>query len=188
MIRGKVSAVSFEPSVHHLDWIDGTYRVGVAARNVPDLTIGDDVVVLPAAEHAALVAVAGQRAIPPGLALCYVEGACAWFTSQPVNSQWGDDWNDAPYECNAGTPYEHREVHGSDKQPWTLFKIRFDVNLFSTPADDGACLSVQDINMGQVPWLSHGRAWLFAGATPAEFIEFVQAAGGQVYLPIGEDA
>lgn len=20
--------------------------------------------------------------------------------------QWGDDWNDAPYDCNAGTVYE----------------------------------------------------------------------------------
>lgn len=28
--------------------------------------------------------------------LCYVDGNCAYFTTQPLDQQWGDDWNDAP--------------------------------------------------------------------------------------------
>lgn len=38
--------------------------------------------------------------------LCYVEGAWAYFTTQALDEQWGDDWDDAPYESNAGHPYE----------------------------------------------------------------------------------
>ena len=26
--------------------------------------------------------------------LCYIEGNAAFFTTQPVHEQWGDDWND----------------------------------------------------------------------------------------------
>lgn len=37
--------------------------------------------------------------------LCYVEGCWAFFTTKPLSDQWGDDWNDAPYEHNAGRPY-----------------------------------------------------------------------------------
>lgn len=37
--------------------------------------------------------------------LCYVDGNRAYFTTQPLDQQWGDDWDDAPYEHNAGTPY-----------------------------------------------------------------------------------
>lgn len=38
--------------------------------------------------------------------LCYIDGPWAYFTTQPVAEQWGDDWDDAPYEHNAGDPYE----------------------------------------------------------------------------------
>ncbi len=37
--------------------------------------------------------------------LCYVEGSWAYFTTQELKNQWGDDWNDTPYEHNAGDPY-----------------------------------------------------------------------------------
>lgn len=39
--------------------------------------------------------------------LCYIEHNAnrAWFTSADLKDQWGDDWNDAPYAHNAGTPY-----------------------------------------------------------------------------------
>lgn len=38
--------------------------------------------------------------------LCYVDGQKAWFTDN-FEKQWGDDWNDKPYECNAEEPYDH---------------------------------------------------------------------------------
>lgn len=47
--------------------------------------------------------------------LCYVSGPFAYFTSKELSEQWGDDWNDAPYEHNAGEPYApcwHNTPHG----------------------------------------------------------------------------
>lgn len=44
--------------------------------------------------------------------LCYVDGGKAYFTTQKLEDQWGDDWDDAPYEHNAGIPTKpcwHRE-------------------------------------------------------------------------------
>jgi hypothetical protein len=40
--------------------------------------------------------------------LCYIAEPWAYFTTRPVEEQWGDDWDDAPYEHNAGRPYEWR--------------------------------------------------------------------------------
>ena len=37
--------------------------------------------------------------------LCLVKLPWAWFTTCQLDRQWGDDWNDAPYDCNAGYPY-----------------------------------------------------------------------------------
>lgn len=37
--------------------------------------------------------------------LCYIDGPWAYFTTQNLHKQWGDDWDDRPYECNAGSPY-----------------------------------------------------------------------------------
>ena len=47
--------------------------------------------------------------------LCYVDSdeyfdapMTLYFTElEDVTEQWGDDWDDAPYEHNAGTPYEN---------------------------------------------------------------------------------
>jgi len=52
------------------------------------------------AEPTALV----HRVVIPRL--CYVERQWAYFTTRPIAEQWGDDWDDAPYEHNAGEPYE----------------------------------------------------------------------------------
>lgn len=37
--------------------------------------------------------------------LCYVDGQRAYFTTAKLADQWGDDWDDALYEHNAGEPY-----------------------------------------------------------------------------------
>lgn len=37
--------------------------------------------------------------------LCYVDEPWAYFTTQKLEDQWGDDWEDSPYEHNAGKPY-----------------------------------------------------------------------------------
>jgi hypothetical protein len=43
-------------------------------------------------------------AINPKAVLCYVEGSKAYFTTQALADQWGDDWDHVPYEHNAETP------------------------------------------------------------------------------------
>lgn len=57
--------------------------------------------------------------------LCYVASNFAYFTTLPVEDQCGDDWDDAPYEHNAGTPYHpcwHNEpIHRNnprEKRGW----------------------------------------------------------------------
>lgn len=46
--------------------------------------------------------------------VCYFDEPWLFFTSAPLAAQWGDDWNDAPYEHNAGTPYPDHWVDGPD--------------------------------------------------------------------------
>ena len=115
------------------------------------------------------------------LKLCYVDGCWAYFTSQELSDQAGDDWNDAPYEHNAGEPYTpYRE--GED---WKVMKVAFD-GAFIEPYDmyTNSPWSVDEINAGACAWL---RTWtdgegLFAGATYREFVEFIQEHDGRVYL------
>ena len=111
--------------------------------------------------------------------LCFVLDSFAWFTTLPLTEQWGDDWNDAPYQWNAGEPYGEIGT--------TLTKLAFEVN-GDTP-DDAPAYSVEQINAGAVPWL---RSWpssetewsIPAEATPEEFTRIIQEAGGTVYAPV----
>lgn len=128
--------------------------------------------------------------------LCYVCGPWAYFTTRPLKDQWGDDWDDAPYEHSAGSPYTfHDHDRQAGREPWEIVKIVFD-GRFSTPADLawGNCpYSVQRINAGYVPWLvAEPDAVLPAGAEPvvipagttvSEFVRLIRAGGGTVYLP-----
>ena len=129
--------------------------------------------------------------------LCYVGGSFAYFTTQDLKNQWGDDWDDAPYDCNAGGPYEPSEAdldqYGSPK--WRILKFAFDGN-FSAPANSacsshyrelGRHLSVQDVNIEKAaPWLEgHNKKGdkieIHAGASIEEFREAIKAGGGVVY-------
>ena len=116
--------------------------------------------------------------------LCYIKGPWAFFTTLPLEDQCGDDWNDAPYEHNAGYPYEPREG-----ESWEIVKIAWD-GPFITP-DDGVInskYSVQSINRGDVAWL-RPVSWekmfrpITAGTTLQEFKDRMISAGGMVYFP-----
>jgi hypothetical protein len=123
--------------------------------------------------------------LPRGV-LCYASGNCAFFTTAPLNEQWGDDWNDAPYEHNAGEPYV--------MDGFAIHKVYFN-GPYETPADranGNSSYSVQDINNGNVAWLMLS-SWpgskrdvppIFAGTEYAEFVRKVNCAGGTVYAPI----
>jgi len=124
----------------------------------------------------------------PLAALCYVDGSKAYFTTAPLDKQWGDDWNDAPYEHNAGTPYE--------TEGFALFMVHFD-GPFETPADraqgGNSAYSVEAINRGDIAWLSPSRWWvpkdkkvrpIPAGTPYPDFVRMIRESGGTVWEPI----
>ena len=129
----------------------------------------------------------------PELKLCYVDGAWAYFTSQTLADVIGDDWNDVPYECNAGAPYtwgKHDAEQG--RAPWEIIKLAWDSPTLETPggfANGNSRYCVDQINAGLVPWLA--TYWgekppikVMAGASVFEFSLAVVASGGNVYWPI----
>ena len=135
--------------------------------------------------------------------LCYIENNFAYFTTQELDKQTGDDWNDAPYEHNAGTPYEPRIFYYADGRrekdltEWNedgtpkfeIYKVAYDYCGAETPAQiagSNSRYSVDMINAKVVPWLTdwpNGKRALFAGASVEEFITFIEDGGGTVYLP-----
>lgn len=141
--------------------------------------------------------------------LCYVHepwtstetNRVAYFTTQRLDQQWGDDWNDAPYDCNAGRPYTWRRTryakqpdgaHSWEPNPhpsWQVFEAEF-TGPFDTPA--GVAFNtpycVQDINSGKIPWLwtcpDDGEPVVInAGVTFTRFRTLVRRAGGTVGKP-----
>ncbi len=120
---------------------------------------------------------------PVDLVLCYVKPPWAYFTDKPLDKQWGDDWDDFPYDCNGGEPYDYP------------LRVAYDCEL-ETPAEKGGInvpWSVQQINSGVIAWLAT-PCWrkdkpvvIMAGATLPEFCQKVKEAGGNVYMSIDFD-
>jgi hypothetical protein len=129
-------------------------------------------------------------ASPGSPVLCYVKGQWAYFTTQKISEQWGDDWNDAPYEYNAGTPYEYVDHDRKEgRAPWQIVKVAWDGD-FETPRErhPSSPWSVEQINAGAAPWL-RTRRWhsgepviIRAGTTLEHFCELIREGGGAVYL------
>lgn len=132
--------------------------------------------------------------------LCYVEGNKAWF-SDNFENQWGDDWNDAPYEHNAGLPYDHWSELIEDnedifKRKWKHHEIKHKVLYFETkdwdevlPCDNfsNSPYSVEDINKQAVAWVHTSKFNILAGTTIEKFIETIESNGGKIYLQRGEE-
>ena len=137
------------------------------------------------------------------LKLCYIdqedeysERLELYFTEQDLDKQWGDDWDDTPYEHNAGTPYtedyskkELRVENGRGIYPKiNIYKIFLDTDDYEitliTPRTGtiNSNYSVRDINEGTVPWLVIKKldkivAKIMAGTTYNEFIEICKNIG-----------
>jgi len=123
--------------------------------------------------------------------LCYIDGNKAWFTNN-FEKQWGDDWNDSPYECNAGEPYDHWSELIEDnedifKRKWKHHKIKHKVLFFETndwsenlPLNG---YSVESVNKGKIAWLSTDKFNIYAGTSYKEFIKTIEENGGTVYIP-----
>ena len=79
--------------------------------------------------------------------LCYVDRVEEWkkiyqlFFTDNFETQWGDDWNDAPADCNAERPYEDDEHH------IVSMIIEFNRDVIDHLED----YSIEDINKGIVP-------------------------------------
>ena len=124
--------------------------------------------------------------------LCYIGGRCAYFTTQALNKQWGDDWDDAPYEHNAEVPYEPH-VAGED---WEITRVVFEAPLDTPDAGvSNSGYSVEMINRGDVAWLvpdqrgiiKDGSQPIPAGTTVSEFKRLIRLSGGEVYkVDLGE--
>jgi len=112
-----------------------------------------------------------------------VSAPWAYFTTQPLEKQWGDDWNDAPYEHNAGTPYGPYK----EGESWEIIRVAFD-GPFEAPCDgvSNSAYSVEAINRGAVAWLydRYGDSGIAipAGTTLTVFKDLVRKARGQVFV------
>lgn len=116
----------------------------------------------------------------------FIEGVqefYAYFTPLPVNNQWGDDWDDIPYECNAGCPYDHGDNISEKIEiiqiPFYLRKDYFDP-IVKFPSDYGynSPFSVENINLGAVPWIfiksKTDHDVINSGITPLDFCNLIK--------------
>jgi hypothetical protein len=115
--------------------------------------------------------------------LCFVRAPWAYFTRLPLDQQWGDGWERAPYEKQAGLPYEDAAQQ--------ILTVAFDGPLLPPDAGyDGRERSVNEINCGDAPWLrtqdfiSNAPIRISAGVSLEQFVELVELAGGHVYAPL----
>lgn len=111
----------------------------------------------------------------------------AYFTTIPLEKQWGDDWNDAPYEHNAGIPYDDI-VYGRDENGKVFVESREDFPIYKvyfTPKNDvtmpmdysyggNSPFSVDMINKGAVAWLFNGERGIQGGTTLPEFLKIIE--------------
>lgn len=126
--------------------------------------------------------------------LCYVEPPWAWFTTCRLDQQWGDDWDDAPYEHNSGRPYEfYQYMESRGVERYDLVKVAYDSAWFQTPAQkagNNSAYSVKTINNLETPWLTYtkwpdgGDVNIWAGISVEEFIKTISEHGGAVFSRI----
>ena len=121
----------------------------------------------------------------------YIEGVqeyYAYFTPVPLNKQWGDDWDDIPYEYNAEIPYDDVYDENGERIEVEIVRVPFYIPYdggwsIRFPKDwggDNSPFCVRDINAGAVAWVfCHGghrksntdSVAIHAGCSPAEFVE-----------------
>ena len=103
-------------------------------------------------------------------------------------SSGGDDWNDAPYEHNAGYPYNHY-FKDHVEYPIELKTLYFDFSesnqWIKLPYDDfyNSPYSVEMINRGDIAWIRGDDFNIQARTSYEDFIHIVEEHGGTIYLP-----
>ena len=142
--------------------------------------------------------------------LCYVDKNWAYFTTQKLKDQWGDDWDDKAYEHNSEPPYgpsihyfsdghtekDPRDWNADGTPKWDIIKVAFD-GAFKAPCDgvNNSDYSVEQINAGAVAWLRSSQRCknqkaiiIPAGTTLNDFVKKIREGGGNVYLPVPSEA
>lgn len=160
------------------------------------------------------------RAVVPEerLYLCYVDrygdndndkGTLRlWFTSD-MDRTYGDDWNDAPYEHNAGPPYDyHRSQRPDEKGGWvTVWPDRpYLVQEYTLTIPESVSVAeafergfrgtAEEINRDRLPWLYvylHSTGWdneiaIKAGVSLQAVRELVEQLGCKLAGPVGRDS
>lgn len=121
--------------------------------------------------------------------LCYIddERHLAYFTTQALEDQWGDDHEDVPYEHNAGPPYAYSPDYDGKKgiPPWRIVVVEFLATRLCSPAYGvlNSAYSVRDINARKVPWLrpqedGETEVIIWAGTPLTAFYELIKQAKG----------
>lgn len=128
------------------------------------------------------------------LKLCYVRRPWAYFTTQELSEQWGDNWRSVPYEHNAEKPYGPSDADKKEGRVWEIMKLAWEGDL-EAPCDlyqpNSSPFSLEAINKGACAWLQTGResleekVFIRAGVSPIEFVRLVQKVGGHVYADLG---
>ena len=104
----------------------------------------------------------------------------AYFTPISLDKQWGDDWNDTPFEHNAGIPYDNDYNDRNNRIEITIIKIPFYLDYHAKYAGDwgyNSPFSVQEINRGVVAWIylesKKDYDTIFAGDSIEKFIKTI---------------
>ena len=138
--------------------------------------------------------------------LCFVDSEewagdpiILYFTElDDVTEQWGDDWNDRPYEHNAGEPYEN-DYSQPEQGVKNGVGIYPEISIYklvitggyniATPrtGTNNSPYSVEDINKGIVPWLTiKGRndnvTFVKAGTTLRDTLKALEIIKNNIYV------
>lgn len=113
-------------------------------------------------------------------------GSTAWFTTQDLRAQWGDDWGSPGYEQVSGLPYRYTKYDREDGlKAWSVSTVEFVGNFLPPHEPPGKTRwSVQQINDQARPWL-RGRdsagslVEINAGVSVEEFRRLIAACSGQ---------
>jgi hypothetical protein len=126
----------------------------------------------------------------PKYKLCYISGNKAFFTTQALSKQSGDDWDDVPYEHNAGSPSEWHREFDKDTKEWSIAALYFDVPWGKTPCYEhcNSPYSVDMINKKVVPWLiidsMSDETKCYAGMKYLDFVDAIISHNGKVYADV----
>ena len=101
----------------------------------------------------------------------------AYFTPAELDKQWGDDWDDAPYEYNAEIPYDDYYEEDTKVElnimrvPFNVYHDGWHVRFPKDWGGENSPFCVKDINAGAVAWIydNSSTTAICAGCNPEEF-------------------